>query len=157
MNYNIRQNTNESQEGGKMLSIIGLVLIAGNIISAQPLADYGSKNEEIGRLPEIVVTATRYEGEDIAYSGMLPEIVITAPRGPEIGMLHEVVIAEKRYEGEDIAYSGMVPEIMSTAKRYDISRPILTFMRLVRHKMPVRINNLLIVTRLDSRTIGYLN
>ena len=63
-----------------MLTFIGVILIAANIISAQPMVDYGLKNEEIGRLPEVVITAQRFEGEDIAYSGMLPEIVVTAPR-----------------------------------------------------------------------------
>ncbi len=31
-------------------------------------------------LPEVVVTAPRYEGDDISAHGMLPEIVVTAPR-----------------------------------------------------------------------------
>ena len=31
-------------------------------------------------LPEVVVTAPRYEGDDISAQGMLPEIVVTAPR-----------------------------------------------------------------------------
>ncbi|MGB3341187.1 MAG: hypothetical protein WBB37_06870 [bacterium] len=140
-----------------MLSLIGAILIAGNIIIAQPMADYGSKNEEIGRLPEIVITATRYEGEDMAYSGMLPEIVITAPRGPEIGMLDEVVITETRYEGEDIAYSGMLPETIVTAKRDRIAQPVLTLVRLVRQEMHLRITNFMIISRFDFRNTGYLN
>lgn len=140
-----------------MLTFIGVILIAANIISAQPMVDYGLKNEEIGRLPEVVITAQRFEGEDIAYSGMLPEIVITAPRGPEIGMLDEVVITETRYEGEDIAYSGMLPETVITAKRDKVIKPVLTLMRLVKDEMPIRITDLLIITRLDLRNIGYLN
>ncbi len=140
-----------------MLSLIGGILIAANIFCAKPVVDYGSKNEDVGRLPEVVITAPRYEGEDIAYGGMLPEIVVTAPRGHEIGMLDEVVITESRYEGEDIAYSGMLSEIVVTATRDRIVEPVLTLMRLVRHEMPVRITNLVIITRLDSRNIGYLN
>jgi len=140
-----------------MLSLISAILLAANVFCVQPMADYVSENQEIGNLPEIVITAPRYEGEDIAYSGMLPEILVTAPRGPEIGMLDEIVIAEPRFEGEDIAYSGMLPETIVTAKRHRITQPVLTFMRLVRHEVPVRITSLLIVKRLDCRNIGYLN
>lgn len=140
-----------------MLTFIGVILIAANIISAQPMVDYGLKNEEIGRLPEVVITAQRFEGEDIAYSGMLPEIVVTAARGPEVGMLDEVVITEPRYEDEDIAYSGMLPETVITAKRDKVIKPVLTLMHLVRHEMPIRITDLPPITRLDSRNIGYLN
>ena len=140
-----------------MLSLLGLVLIAGNILCAQPIADCVAGNEEIGSLPEVVITAPRYEGEDIAYSGMLPEIVVTAPRGPEIGMLDEIVIAEPRYGGEDIAYSGMLPATVVTAKRYDPARPVLTFLRLVKNGIPVRVTDLIFITRLDSRNTGYLN
>jgi cytoskeletal protein CcmA (bactofilin family) len=56
---------------------------------------------DTGMMPEVIVTAPRYEGGDIAYSGMMPEVIVTAPR----------------YEGEDIAYSGMMPEIMVVADR----------------------------------------
>lgn len=140
-----------------MLSLIGVILIAGSMFCAQPKADYVPENQEIGNLPEVVITAPRNEGEDIAYRGMLPEIVITAPAGPEIGMLDEVVITASRYEGEDIAYSGMLPEIVSTAKRYDFTQPVLAFLRLVRDEMPVRVTNMAIITRLNSRNTGYLN
>ena len=140
-----------------MLALIGVILIAANIFCAQPMAEYESKNEEIGRLPEVVITAPRYEGEDIAYSGMLPEIVTTASRGLEIGMLDEIVITEPRYKGEDIAYSGMLPETVITAKKYIATQPVLTLMHLVRNEMSVRVTNLVIITRFDSRNIGYLN
>lgn len=118
-----------------MLSLISVILIAGNILSGQPMDRNGSKNE---------------------YVGKLPEIVITGQAGPEVGMLDEVVITEPRYVGEDIAYSGMLPEIVSTAKR-QYTRPVLTFIRMVEHKMPMRVTNLLFVTRLDARNTGYLN
>lgn len=140
-----------------MLSLISVILIGASVLAAQAADIYGSDTNYIGRLPEVVVTAPRYEGEDMAYSGMLPEIVITAPRGPEIGMLDEVVITETRYEGEDIAYSGMLPETVITAKRDKVAEPVLTLMRLGRHEMPIRITDLLIITRLDLRKIGYLN
>lgn len=156
MNYNIGKN-NKNQEGGKMLSLISAILIAGSIFSAQPMADYVSENQEIGVLPEIVITAPRYEGEDIAYSGMLPEIVITAPAGPEVGILDEVVIIEPRFEGEDIAYTGMLPEILITAKRNRIAQPVLTFIRLVKHEMRMRTLNFMAMSRFDTRNIGYMN
>jgi hypothetical protein len=164
MNYNIRKNKDnrcngrpEGTQGGKMLSLISVILISGSIISAQPITDYVSENQEIGSLPEIVITAPRYEGEDIAYSGMLPEIIISAPRGPEVGMLDEIVITEARFEGEDIAYSGMLPEILITAKRNRIAQPVLTFIRLVKHEMRMRAPNFMVISRFDARNIGYMN
>jgi len=36
--------------------------------------------EYVGQMPEIVVTAPRYEYEDDAWSGLMPEKVVTAPR-----------------------------------------------------------------------------
>jgi|GEM_PF-2766780 len=53
---------------------------------------------EIGMIPEMVVTAPRYEGEDIAYSGMMAEIVVTAPRPTEeeLGLMPEVVVIASR-------------------------------------------------------------
>ena len=143
-------------QGGKMLSLISVILIAGSVVCAQPMADYVPEDQEIGSLPEVVITAPRYEGEDIAYSGMLPEIIVTAPAGPEVGMLDEIVITEPRYPGEDIAYCGMLPEIVSTARRFDLAQPVLTIVRLVRNEMPMRTINLMLVTRIDARNTGYL-
>jgi hypothetical protein len=37
----------------------------------------------IGQLPEIVVTAPRYENEDDAWAGLMPEAVVTAPKFTE--------------------------------------------------------------------------
>lgn len=140
-----------------MLHLISGILITTSMITTPLMSGDIMDIEYIGRLPEIVITAQRYEGEDIAYCGMLPEIVVTAARGPEIGMLDEVVITEPRCEGEDIAYSGMLPETVIAAKRDKVIKPVLTLMRLVRYEMPIRITDLLTITRLDSRNIGYLN
>ena len=140
-----------------MLTFIGVILIAANIISAQPMVDYGLKNEEIGRLPEVVITAQRFEGEDIAYSGMLPEIVVTAPAGPEVGMLDEVVITAPRYEGEDIAYSGMMPQVLVTASRYAPSNLDVTLISILKRKLPLRLVYPELVFRADFRSTGYLN
>lgn len=133
-----------------MLTLIGVILIAANIISAQP-------NEEIGRLPEVVITAQRFEGEDIAYSGMLPEIVVTAPSGPEVGMLDEIVITAPRYEGEDIAYSGMMPQMLVTASRYAPSNLDVTLISILRRILPLRPIYPELVLRANFRSTGYLN
>ncbi|UCG90941.1 MAG: hypothetical protein JSV97_07575 [candidate division WOR-3 bacterium] len=78
---------------------------------------------DIGMMPEIIVTASRYEDEDVAYSGMMPEIVVSAPRHgayePYVGALPEIVVTAPRYEGEDIAYSGMMPEVIVVESRYE--------------------------------------
>lgn len=140
-----------------MLTFIGVILIAANIICAQPMVDYGLKNEEIGRLPEVVITAQRFEGEDIAYSGMLPEIVVTAARGPEVGMLDEVVITAPRYEGEDIAYSGMMPQVLVTASRYAPSNLDVTLISILKRNVPLISVYPELVLRANFRSTGYLN
>jgi hypothetical protein len=42
--------------------------------------DSNTTTDYIGHTPEIVVTAPRYEYEDIAWSGQMKEIIVTAPR-----------------------------------------------------------------------------
>ena len=63
-----------------MLHLISGILIAATVMAAQPMNICRSDCDCIGRLSEVVITAQRFEGEDIAYSGMLLEIVVTAPR-----------------------------------------------------------------------------
>jgi len=63
-----------------------------------------------GMMPEVVVTAPRYESEDIAHSGMMPEVVVNAPRYKNedpawSGLMPETVVTEPRFEQEDPAYS----------------------------------------------------
>lgn len=54
---------------------------------------------ESGMMPEVVVTAPRYEYEDIAWSGMIQETIVTAPR----------------YTDQEIAWMETMPEIVVTA------------------------------------------
>jgi hypothetical protein len=63
--------------------------------------------EEIGQMPEVVITAPRYEYEDEAWAGLMPETVITA----------------RRYEHEDAAWSGLMPETIVTAARDNEQTP----------------------------------
>ena len=119
-----------------MLHLISGISIAVTMMAAQPMNICRSDYDCIGRLPEVVITAQRFEGEDIAYCGMLSEIVVTAPRGSEIGMLDEVVV---------------------TASRYEVSNLDLTLISILRHKLPLRIVYPELVLRANFRSTGYLN
>lgn len=52
--------------------------------------------DSIGLMPEIVVTAPRFEYEDDVWSGLMPEVVVTALRyaGDEVDS--EIVMSERR-------------------------------------------------------------
>jgi len=92
MKHNKRQTTN--QKGGKMLSLTGVILMVAQMSGAQALNINNS-----GVMDEVIVTAPRYEAEDIAYSGMMPEVVVTASRyysEAEMGMMPEVVVTASR-------------------------------------------------------------
>ena len=130
------ENIKNNQRGGKMSNLINRILIATTIIAASFMGADTMNIEYIGRLPEIVITAERYEGEDIAYCGMLPEIVVTATRGPEIGML---------------------PEVLITAPRYEVYDPGLALMRMLRRRLSLRTADLVLIVRVNSRSTGYLN
>lgn len=119
-----------------MLRLIGVILIVASVMKAQPADICGSESNHIGRLPEVVIIAQRYEDEDIAYCGMLPEIVVTAARGPEIGML---------------------PEVLITATRYEVYNPGLALMRMLRRRLSLRTVDLVLIERINSRSAGYLN
>jgi len=58
--------------------------------------------QEIAMLPEVTVTAPRYEHEDIAWSGLIDEVVTTAPR----------------YTETEIAQMETMPAVTATAPRY---------------------------------------
>lgn len=67
------------------------------------------EDSSIGHVPEVVVTAPRYEHEDVAWSGLVETVVVTAPR----------------YEFEDIAWSGLMETVVVTASPYDSDRVTL--------------------------------
>ncbi|KPK69500.1 hypothetical protein AMJ87_10425 [candidate division WOR_3 bacterium SM23_60] len=73
-----------------------LLAISSSVLAANTSREY------VGQMPEVVVTAPRYEYEDEAWAGLMPETVTTAPR----------------YEYEDAAWSGLMPETVTTAPRH---------------------------------------
>ena len=42
----------------------------------------------VGSMPEVTVTASRYEYEDEAWSGLMPEVVVTAVRPAVEGLVY---------------------------------------------------------------------
>lgn len=62
-----------------------------------------SMGQDTGCMPEITVTAPRYEYEDIAWCGMMQEVCVTAPR----------------YTDDEITKMETMPEITVTAQRND--------------------------------------
>jgi len=57
----------------------------------------------IGDMPEVLVTAPRYEYEDAAWSGLMDEVVVAA----------------QRPANEDPAWSGLMDTVVATATRYE--------------------------------------
>ncbi len=97
--------------------IIILLAVSGSLGTSDGTLDY------IGQMPEVVVTAPRYEYEDEAWAGLMPETVVTEARYEHeddawSGMMPETVVSETRYENEDAAWSGMMPVTVATAPRY---------------------------------------
>ena len=72
-----------------------LILVTGfaGPVASEPA--YNSTFDSIGLMPEIVVTAPRYEYENEAWSGLMPEVVVTAPR----------------YDGAEVSSVGMASEV----------------------------------------------
>ncbi len=74
-------------------------------------------------LPDVVITASRYQYEDDAWSGLMPEVTVTAPRFEYEddawgGLMPEVVVTAYRFEYEDDAWSGLMPGMTVMASRY---------------------------------------
>ncbi len=84
-----------------MQFLIAIVLAVSGSIQADD-----TSMEHTGQMPEVVITAPRYEYEDEAWAGLMPETVATAPR----------------YEYEDAAWSGLMPETIATAPRHSDER-----------------------------------
>ena len=63
-----------------MQSLIPIIVIIAQVSGPIAMEAHNSTYEYIGQMPEIVVTAPRYEQEDDAWSGMMPETIVTAPR-----------------------------------------------------------------------------
>ncbi len=87
-----------------MQGLIAFLVVFSQISGPSAMETYDSSlNGYIGRMPEVVVSATRYEHEDEAWAGLMPEVVTVA----------------QRYEDEDDAWTGMMPETIVCAPRYD--------------------------------------
>ena len=113
-----------------------------------------------GMMDEVVVTALRFEGEDIAYSGMMSEVVTEAPRyysEAELGMMDEVVVTVPRFEGEDIAYSGMMPEVVATAPRYEEDNVVFGYLVKLERNESNECYYLLLIEDRDYQERDYLN
>lgn len=63
-----------------MQGLIPIIFIIAQLSGPIAMKAHNSTYEYIGQMPEIVVTAPRYEQEDDAWSGMMPETIVTAPR-----------------------------------------------------------------------------
>jgi cytoskeletal protein CcmA (bactofilin family) len=63
-----------------MQGLIPIIFIVAQISSPIAMEAHNSIYEYIGQMPEIVVTAPRYEHEDDAWTGMMPETIVTASR-----------------------------------------------------------------------------
>lgn len=61
------------------LSLIILVILGVTLLSSETSMS-PHERDPIGRLPEITVTAPRYDIRDGVYSGMLEEVIVTARR-----------------------------------------------------------------------------
>jgi len=83
-----------------MKAVIALLIIVG---SGVPMSAELVQDSSIGHMPEVVVTAPRYEYEDVAWSGLVGTVVVTAPR----------------YELEDVAWSGLMETVTVNASPYD--------------------------------------
>jgi len=93
------------------MSILLLVTLIGQLCGQVGITAYGVMDEMLvnapgmyddvaldGMLPEIVVTAPRYEGETISHDGLLPQVVVTAPR-----------YDTERYDGTVTVFNNGVP------------------------------------------------
>jgi len=129
-------NVHGGRKEAKMLVVLGVILLTMQIMDAQSM-----DLEDSGMMPEIVVTAPRYIGEDIAYSGMMPEIVVTAPR----------------YTEEDMVCSGIMPEIVVIGRRNGQSISDLALVRCVYQKLSLRSFNYLHIGQLEYRSLGLYN
>ncbi len=84
-----------------MKAVIALFIMS--VCLLYPLSADVGIDSSIGHMSEIVITAPRYEYEDVAWSGLMETVVVTAPR----------------YEFEDIAWSGLMETVVVTASPYD--------------------------------------
>jgi len=64
------------------MKVLLLIAMFGGIANPQTtdaMYDW-ARDSSMGYLPEIIVTALRYEHEDIAWSGLMETVIVTAPR-----------------------------------------------------------------------------
>ena len=153
MKHNKRKKSN--QKGGKMKVLLGVIFMITQMSGVYAL-DIDNK----GMMDEVVITAPRFEGEDIAYSGMMSEVVAKAPRyysEVELGMMDQVVVTAPRFEGEDIAYSGMMSEVVVTASRYEEDNIVFGYMVKLERNESNECYYLLLIEDRDYQERDYLN
>lgn len=64
------------------MKVVLLITLLASFASSQitdTMHDWRT-DSSMGHLPEIIVTAPRYEHEDVAWSGLMETVVVTAPR-----------------------------------------------------------------------------
>ncbi len=93
-----------------MKKIITLLIIIAGFTGLNALEPANNSTfDSIGHMPEIVVTAPRYENEDDAWSGLMPEIIATAPRYDAYsGLTDTIYVTASRYEDTDIGHITMI-------------------------------------------------
>lgn len=84
-----------------MKIMIALFII--NVGLMCPLTAGLVEDSVIGHVPEVLITAPRYEHEDVAWSGLMETVVVTEPR----------------YEFEDVAWSGLMETVIVSSSSYD--------------------------------------
>lgn len=96
-----------------MTGFFTLIIIAGFVDSNGLGHVNNSTFDSIGHMPEIVVTAPRYDNEDDAWSGMMPEIVTTAPRYDDAwsGLTDTIVITASRFDNKNVSSVSMIGKV----------------------------------------------
>jgi len=62
------------------IQILTAIIIAGATMHSSGAPAHLHELDSVGRMPEIIVTAPRYEYQDEAWLGMVEEVVVEAPR-----------------------------------------------------------------------------
>lgn len=85
----------------------------------------------IGGMPEVLVTAPRYEYEDAAWSGLMDEVVVTAQRPASddlawSGLMDTVVVTATWYAGDETMTADASTAMKMNQKHSDIKPKSIT-------------------------------
>jgi len=95
-------------KGGNMVRRLDVsIYIAGALCLLMLWHGQTPSLNSVGSMPEVIISAPRYEYEDEAWSGMVEEVVVTAqqphPKDQTgSGLMDTVVVTASRYEGDEI-------------------------------------------------------